>query len=273
MDEVAAAGPWSVMADALRTLLANVLFFQTWTHEADAAGALKHIFLGEIGVPIVSLAISGGVLTVVLREPVELTVGQVVTVEGASIGPEGTGVWGVYTIAAVGTTDALPWTDRYGNTWYQSGGSPWTYDSGQARTFTVSGLSFDDLASFEPTEATLLLCARPFAVIVDADDPVRAESVATDLANVAGALEILIEDRVSTAYRNDARNAMIDARNNFGQLVQGLQALAGTADYALLNSVDMVRGPTFLGVEGQETNAGRFEKWQALLRVTWGLNG
>src|SRR5437763_1490595 len=102
MSDVVPAGPLSIAVDALRTLIANVPAFQTWTGTANAAAALNRIFTGEVGWPMISAVVAGGTLTVTTRQPHSVSVADRITLEGAAIGVESVlDVSGTYTVTAV----------------------------------------------------------------------------------------------------------------------------------------------------------------------------
>lgn len=245
MPNVTPAGPLAVAVDSLVTLISNVPFFQTWTGAGNAAAALPFIFEGEIGFPIVQASISNGVLTVQTREPHNVQAGAVVTIEGAAIGTESQlNVSGPQTVVSV-SADTL--------------------------TFSVAG---PNLTNVYPDGALLVPCVRPLAVVCEANDGLNGRSIGTGGASVlAGALEILIEADVSTQYQQDARNALMEARNAYGQFVQGLIETQETGNLMFLSKVEPVSGPDFTNKADQNDNANRFERWRALVRVTWGLEG
>jgi hypothetical protein len=249
MSDVTPAGPLSAAIDGLRTLLANTPQFQTWTSTGSAAAALGRIFTGEFGYPITSATISGGVLTVATREPHTMLVGNVIDLEGAAIGPEGAiNFAGSYTLTAVTAT-------------------------------TISmATGLPDAATEYPDQAFVFPCVRPVAVICDdAKNPLRSRSVGTGGASIyQGSAEIFLEADTPGGYVSDARNALYQARNDLGNLIatidgNGLMQTQGTGDFMTLNSCEIQSGPEFIATSEQTDNTKRFERWRALLRVTWGL--
>ncbi len=245
MPDATPAGPLAIALDAIRTLISGVPAFQTWTGAADAAHALPFIFVGEVGWPIQSITIVSHVLTIKTREPHTVSVADVVTVEGASLGDESSvTVDGEWTVATV------------------------------AGTSITATTSLADLPECFPDSAFVLPCVRPFVVICESDTPVSSTVIGTAGAAIhAGSADILLEADVSAAYVNDSRNALTEARNALGSFVQGLAETQGTADYACLNTVETVVSPQFVSRPEQDSNAGRFSRWKALVRVTWGLQG
>jgi len=242
--DVTLSGPVAVAVDALRTLIANVSYFQTWTGTADAAHALARVFTGEVGYPIASIAIAGGVLTVKTRDPHLMNVGDVVTIEGASVGDQAIDIAGPQTIAAV---------------------SP--------NSFTAA-TALPALAAVNPDHAFAMPCLRPYAVVCEEADPLHSEVVGTGGASIySGAIEIILVADVSSQYVSDPRNALYEARNAYGQFIQGLATTQGTADLMCLNRIEPVSGPEFISKSEQNNNASRFERWRALVRVTWGMTG
>lgn len=273
MADLASTGPMSAALDALKTLLSNVMYFQTWTHTANATDAAERIFIGEIGVPVATVAVSADVMTVTLREPSALTVGQAITLEGAAIGEEGVSVAGTFAILSLGAFRTIEWTDENGNVWLDGSGNPWTYVSDEVLSFTCA-VDLPDLTATPVDGVVLLPCARPFALLSDADgDPIHGETNALGSPIVGGAMDLMLEARVSRGYRNNPRNAMIEARNAFGSILLGLNELSGQGDFIQLNRVETAVPPQFIDTAEQNDTAGRFEKWRALIRVTWGLNG
>jgi hypothetical protein len=244
MPDVTPAGPLSVALDALRSLLANVPQFQTWTG-TNATTALARIFVGEAGFAIASIVIAAGVVTVTTRDTHNFAAASTVTLAGASVGAESdVALNGAHTVAAVGS-----------------------------RTFTFA-TALADAAEFFPDGAFIIPCARPFAVISEGDDPVRSDVIGTGGAVVyGGTAEIMIEGDVSTGYQSDSINALYEARNAYGQLLQGLAVTQGTGDLMCLNKVESAVGPRFTNMAEQDDNSTRFERWQALIRVSWGVEG
>lgn len=246
MPDVDPTGPLSVAIEALRALISNVPDFQTWTGTVDAATAAGHIFTGEVGWPLTSISVASNVVTLTTRETHTIQVGQVVTVEGASIGEQsGVNLEGPLTVTAVGTN-----------------------------TFSFARV-LPDLSETFPDGAFALPCARPIAVIGDTDsDNVRSDNIGTGSVPIyAGSLEILVEADVSSPYANDARNALYEARNAFGNFVEGLMETQGSGDLMVLNKVEPVSGPEFTSEPAQDDNTIRFERWRAVIRVHWGLDG
>lgn len=245
MADVAPAGPVSVAVDGLRTLIANIPFFQTWTGAPDAATALNSIFVGEVGYPIVSIMIAGGVATVTTRDVHQIAAGATVTLQGASIGAEST-------VSLDGTPTVVSVT---------------------ADSFTFATL-LPDQTTLLPDQAFVFAGTRPIAVVSEGEDSVHSDSIGTGGASVyAGAVEILLEADVSAQYQNDSRNALFEARNAFGQFIQGLAATQGTLDLMCTNRIEPISGPEFTSRTEQDDNTVRFERWRALIRVTWGLDG
>lgn len=238
-------GPLVTAVDSLRTLISNIPYFQTWTGTASPAAALNRIFVGEVGYPIFSAAITGGVLTVHTREPNFINVGDIITIEGAALGHESSLViTGPQTVTGVGGT-----------------------------LITIA-TALPNLTIVYPDQAFVVPCIRPLAVICEDHDGVHAQSIGVGGVSIyAGTLEILLEADVTAAYSNDARNALTEARSAYGQFMQGLGDNQGTVDLMPLNKIEPVSGPEFTNSVSQDDNRGRFERWRALVRVTWGLEG
>jgi hypothetical protein len=237
------SGPISVAQSALVNLIANVPFFQTWTNSGSADAALAAIFSGEAGFPISSVAITGAVLTVTTADVHDLAVNQLVTLEGAALGPEGAvALDGTYTVSTV-TPD----------------------------TFTVATAA-GDLPATNVDDCFVLPGALPIAVVMDS--VLQSRSVGTGGASIfSGSLDILLIANVSPAYVNSEANAMAEATNSLGSFVQGLIETQDTGDLMVLNSADAVEGSlVFNRREGQDDNSIRFERWRAMVKVTWGVD-
>lgn len=239
MPDVTPAGPLSVALDALRTLIANSALFQTWTGSANAAAALKRIFIGEVGYRPLTLAVASNIVTIKFENPHNLAIADVITLEGVA-----SDIDGERTVASVP----------------------------DASTITIALTASDRAEDLVPA-GWMIPCARPFAVVMkEADSPMRAQIVAAGGEHVAQfKLEILIEAKVSSTYANDPRNAEIEADNGFGQFIQGLLETTGTGDYILLNEVEPIGAPRFVTRQEIKTKQIRFERWQALIRVSAGL--
>jgi hypothetical protein len=236
-------GPVAQALDALRQLIANVAWFQTWVGAGDTATALGSVFLGEVGWPVTSVGVAGGVLTVTLRDVHTLMQGAKVTIEGAACGGQGLGLDGTYTIIAVTTTG-----------------------------FTVATAA-PSLATSRPDFCFAFPGTRPLAVIQEAQESLRPTSIGTGGTVIfSGVAEIIIEADVATA-QNDAAAAMLEAREAYGSFVEALMEAQGTGDLMCLNACEPVDGPTFTSRPEQDEAGIRFERWRATVKVTWGLEG
>lgn len=243
---VVPAGPLAIAVDALRTLVANVPYFQTWTGSANAAAALLRVFTGDSGYPLSTVAIASNVVTFTTREPHGLQVGMVVTIEGASLGAESS-------------------IDLDG---------PQTVLSISQDTFTIS-TTLADQPTTSVEDGFVFPAVRPIAIICESEqDPLSSKVIGTGGASVcAGSIDILVEADVSVVHQHNAFNALYEARNALGQFHQGIAETQGTADLMCLNSVDPVSGPEFTNKPEQDDSYPRFERWRAVLRVRWGLEG
>lgn len=239
------AGSIAVAEDSLRTLIANVPFFQTWTGTSTAADALLHIYVGEVGNPIVSAKVVNGLATIALRDPHTMRVADTPTIEGASLGAQaGLTLDGLQTITAV----------------------------------TASGFSFSTSAEDADTvyldDAFVLPWGRPMAVIGKASGGFNKESIGTGGAVIGnGSLEILLEADVSSTFATDPRNAEVEAQNAVGQFIDGLMATQETGDLMFLRTAELASGPTLTTTTQQDDSTKRFERWFAQINVSWGLSG
>lgn len=255
---VTAAGPIADAIAGLTALLANSPYFQNWTGTANAAAAAARIFAQEAGYPIVSIAASGAALTVQTRDDHGLSVDQVVTLAGSAIGPQSAlDVVGQYTVASTPTDDTF------------------TVASAAAAT----SQTFADFAFVYPG-------ALPLAFIFSPDDgALQSERNATGAGMIqSGKLEIMFEANTSGGYVNDPVNAPLEANTVVGKLVQSMQATndTGVATWTdgdgndlefVANSIQLSVAPRFVTREEQDNSAIRFERWRALIEVTWGLTG
>lgn len=242
------AGPMSVALSGLQTLLANVPYFQTWTGTNNPTSAAANIFIGEVGYIIASVAIASEVLTVTTRDPHTILAGQKVTLQGASIGAQSAiNVDGPYTVVSVPTPTS----------------------------FTVA-ITAADYPSSNPEGAFVLPSSEPVACLTESDGggSLNAKIIGTGGACVfSGAMEILFENTIPSGYANDPVNALTQARSELSQLVQGIAQTQGTLDYICLNTVDTTVAAQFVAPEQQADGTVRFERWQALVKVTWGIDG
>lgn len=240
------AGPVAVAVDGLRTLIANVDFFQTWVGApGDPTTALGSVFSGEVGVQIKSLQITSGVLTITTRRPHNITAGSTVSTSGSSLGQQ-SGLLLIGNAENVGVP------------------TPLTITTDVARP---------DQGPLYPDFAFVIAGTRPFAVVCESTDSLRSATIGTGGASVmSGSLDVLLEADVSDGYMNDPFNAPIEARNASGQFVQRLLQTQGTGDLMLLNGVELV-SCDFIAVGEQNDNTVRYERWRALVRCTWGLEG
>lgn len=275
MSDVVASGSLSTAFDALAALLSNVPAWQALTQTDNANDALARIFTHEIGSPIESIAIAGNVLTVTLRQPCALTVGQRIALDGAEIGEQAAvNVAGEYEIALIVDADAVPLENDHDIAWINpDSGEPWIQFQADCTRFTVL-TSAADCEEIEPEFAVVLPGGRPFATIMEENDALTLVGVATGGCVIArGALSILIEARTSPGYRNDQRNSKIEATNVLSAIIDGLGILQGVDDYIALNEISIQAPPTWDDTASGRNNAARFDVWRALVRVTWGLNG
>lgn len=240
MPDVAASDPLSLALEALRTLLANSTWFQTWTGSADAAAALKRVVIGTVGYNVATMALTANVATITTREPHNLITGQVVTLEGVS-----------------STFD----------------GARTLTSAADDRTFTFA-LVAADIASTELHDGIVIQTARPFAVLQeDENQPLRVQTLAPGATIIGGSIDIFIDAAVSSQYQNDPRNAKIEMSNAFGGFLNALRDMSGSGDYMLLNTIEAVSAPSFITIPEQKDNQVRYETWQAVIRVSWGLEG
>lgn len=236
-------GPLSKTIDSLRTLIANVPFFLTWTGEATATLALNRIFIGEVGFPIKSATILANTLQLFTREPHGIQAGDVITIEGSAAGAQsGKPIAGVQTVVEVSDT-----------------------------SIQIATALADETIEY-PEQSFIIPCARPIIVIAEDRDALRGNVIGTGGCGVAsGSLDVLMEADVSPAHSQNGRNALIEARNAYGQLIQGLIETQGTADYMVLRRIDPVSGPEFTAPPEHDDNTARFERWRAIVKVSWGL--
>lgn len=245
MSDVTPAGPLAVADDALRTLIANVPAFQTWVGAGSAALALPSIFVGEVGYPIAAVSIASGFVIVRTREPHTILSGAVVEIAGAATGDQSLiDIDGPQTVTSV-TSNTI-----------------------------VFATAAADLADVYPDQAFVVPTVRPIAVVSEGNDGVNSTSVGTGGCSIyAGQQDILLEADVSSQYQHDNRNALTEARNAVGSFVQSLMETQGGGDLMWLNKAEVMSGPEFTHSPEQDDSTSTYERWRALIRVTWGLEG
>jgi len=241
MPDLAVAGSLSTALNALRVLLANVPYFQTWTGSNDATEALRHVVIGAMGFNIKSYQIASNVVTVNTVESHNLAVGGLVIVEGL-----GSVLDGEYTVATVPSANQFTFAK------------------------TASNVDLEEV-----DQGIVMQSHRPFLVLQEAaDDSLRSQLIASGGTNVVGgAFDIFVCAAISSDYANDPRNAAVEMKNALGQLIDGIRALHGTADYMLLNAINVQVAPSFVMRPEMSDNQRRYEEWEAVIRVTWGLEG
>lgn len=239
MPDVTPTGAIAEALDGLRTLISALTFFQTFTSAADAAAALPHILVGEVGARGKSSVLASNVATFETHEPHNLAVSQKIMLEGF-----GSPYDGNRTVASVPTSTS----------------------------FTVS-ITNADVAAAEITEeqfAKVWPAQRPWLVLMDSEDtPLEIQHVGTGpAAIVRGEVLIFVDGVVSSSYQNDPRNAKYEMLNNFSQLMDGLARLS--EDY---HSWTVEEPPAFVREQEHYTPQIRFERWNAILRCRFGLEG
>jgi hypothetical protein len=239
-------GPLAIAVSAVASLLPNVPYFQTWTGTANPTAAAGQVFTGEVGYPIASLSVAGGVLTVQTRETNTLAAAQTVTLDGASIGVESSAnLAGAYTII-----------------------------SATGNSFTAAApANFPDTESFCPDGAWVTPSLRPFALVSSAARALSAIVNTTGGAAIwNGDVEVLFENNVPTQYQNDPVNAINQAQSEFGQLFMGICQTAGTQNFIVLGEApETVYEPAMISGAEVGDNTIRFARWRALIRIPWGL--
>jgi hypothetical protein len=250
------AGPISDAIAGMTALVANSPCFQSWVGAASASAAASHIFAAEAGYPVASITVASGILTVQMRETHLINIGQTVTLAGAAVGAESAvPVAGVYTVLAV-----------------------------TANTFTAS-IAAADASQTYADYAFVLPCARPIAIVSIADDGALGGQASASGAgmNQTGKLDVMIEADTSSGYTNDPLNAVTEANNATGLLIKSMQAIndTGLAVFTdgegnslefVASSIQLTVSPKFTAREEQDNSAIRFERWRALIEVTWGIN-
>lgn len=239
----AISGPVSIAVDALCSLIGSIPFFQAWVGAASSDVAAGSVWAGEVGVPIFSVVIASGVLTIATREPHGIASGAAFTIEGASLGAEsGIEITGVQTATAVTST-----------------------------TLSVSTALADAPVAY-PDQAFLMAGTRPIVVVCESQNAMRSESIGTGGTSIfSGELEILLEADVSAELANDPRGALNEARSAHGQFLSGLMLTQGTGDLMCLNKAETASAPEFTAKPEQDDNAARYERWRSMIRVGWGL--
>lgn len=243
MPDVTPAGPLAVAVKALKDLIAATSFFQTLTGTANATDAAKRIFVGELGVALQSISVASNVVSVRTREPHLISVADVVALEGAAIGEQGVGLNGSHTVTAVA----------------------------DANSFAFA-LAVDDLEETHLDGVFILPVVRPLLCICEEDESLNSNSIGTNGTSIySGKIDVLIDAAVPADYRNDPTNALYSARNTFGGLIQAIMEKQGTGDFMVLNGAEPTSAPRFIDRSEQDDTTKRYERWQALFSVSWGL--
>lgn len=238
------ADPMNAAIAALRILLSNVPFFQTWTNTASEDDAADRIFLGEMGFPIKEINIHSGVAIVTTREPHDIIVGNKTTISGASVGDESViNIDGTYTVTAI-------------------------------TEFTLSfATSIGDQDTAKPDGAFLIKGSRPLAVLSESDNSLSTDTVASDGYSIyRGSIDVLLEADTSDDYSNDPVNSLFEAREAYSSIIQGLAANQGTLDFMCINKIDSSNPPEFASYSEARTITKRFARWRAVFKVSWGLD-
>lgn len=237
-------GPIAVAVAGLRTLVSNLAIFQTITGAASAAVALGNIFYGEAGLQIVRVVASGGQATVSLARLHSIQVGDTVTIQGSSLGGQSDALLdGEHTVLQVGAREVI----------------------------VAYGLDDGD---HNPDHAFLIPCGRPFAIVSDsADNGLRATTIGTGGSSVlSGSLDLFLEADVTADYAHDPHSAQTEMRNTVGELMRQLIQTQGTGDFIVLNNVELA-SCDFLNLAEHDDTTVRYERWRALIRCSWGLDG
>lgn len=243
MPNLSPAGPLALALDGMVNLIANVPFFQTWTNTANATDALNYVFVSDIGSPISAIEIAANTATVLTREVHGFVSGQSISIEGASVGAQGD-----LQIAGIKTVVSVP----------------------TPTSFTFAETADDD--SVSNFADAMAVPARPFAAVMTESKSLDTEQIGTGgVSNMSGSIDMLIEADVSSDYVNDSLNALTEARNACGQLIAGISSLADE-NYLTVSRVELAQDPMFISRPEQSDSTKRFERWTALIRVTWGLS-
>jgi len=245
--ELEPVGPISVALDAMRTLVASLPVFQGLLDTSAVIDTLPNVFAGEVGIPIESYTVASNTVTVTTRRPHNLTTLTFATIEGASISAQSDrNISGLITVGVIPSTT----------------------------TFSFSKTITDTDEPVFPDFAYVIPCQRPYAVVCESEDnPLRSASVGTGGASVlAGEIDVLIEADVSSSYINDPVFAPVEARNSAATILQQMIQMQGTGNLIVLNSCNLV-SVEFINTSEQDSNVKRFERWRALYRVSWGLDG
>lgn len=236
-------GPIAVAVDALRTLISNLTIFQSITGSLDAATAAMRVYYAELGVPIVSMVASGGHMVITTARPHGIANGSIVTICGASVAAQGLDQDIENVVESVPSTTTL-----------------------RVVTALADG-------TYTPDFAWLIPYGRPVAIVSEGEGGLRASTIGTGGSSVlSGTLEVLLECNVSSEYTDTPAYAQTEMRNTAGDLLRQLIQTQGTGDFIVLNSVELV-SCEFTATAEQDDTTSRYERWRALYRCTWGLEG
>lgn len=265
------SGTLSLALTAAQTLLAGSPTFQALCAAQDAAGALAHTAIGEVGWRIQNLSVASNVLTVMLDRPARLSIGQSVTIEGPSLGRQGLKVAGYRAITALLNSVSVPWLLSSNDPLTAPDGNPWTSLTGQSEGFTCPVPSVDILQK-EICDGVVMPFARPFGVLCMGDKKFEGRSIGTGGASVSSSeIDILLSAWVDPGNRRDQQAAYIQAMNTAGGIVQDLLNLQGQSDFIPLLDCSISEGPLFRNPNAATNIADEFEVWEMMLKCGTGL--
>jgi hypothetical protein len=233
-------GPISVAMSTLANLIAGMSWFQTWTGAGSQSAALASVFVGQIGLPISSIAAEGGVLTITTKEPHGLSASQTITIQGAELGPESDqSADGVYTVATVPSSTSVTVATSLGN-------------------FAATSIRFS------------LVFPGTYPHILIRNQRQANPAIGSGGAFVSnGTLLILMEADVSESYQNDPTSAGIESDNAVGSFMEQFMSIGDTGFYNLT-----AEGCTeFTQTSEQDDSTIRFERWRQVISCEWGLKG
>ena len=236
--------PVKEIIDAVKTLISNVPYFLTWTGASDSTAALNFIYTGELGWEIIGFSISSGTATVTTNGNNNVSPGDKITIEGASLGTQsGFVMVGAYTVTA-STSNTI--------------------------SFAVS--LADTGKELYPEDAFVWPGIRPICCISEDSDPATPRSVGLGVTTYSGTVNVFLEANLSSGSQQDQNAATAEAREAWGNLLQGIMDTGdGTNDYILINSAEHVSGPEFTYLPSQDSNTKRYERWRAVIALKWGL--
>jgi hypothetical protein len=116
----------------------------------------------------------------------------------------------------------------------------------------------------------------PYIQLQEVLDSIEREEVATATYLVAGEIDILVVGEIATAKKSDPQAAPDEYRDDYYDLLEGIQEQSGQANddgTRMFVTVSDHSGPRLIEVAEQSDNSVRYDLWQGTIRARWGHRG